>query len=556
MTSRHRRTRWLLLGALTVGFLLQIAVALRAQPYGSDSFHYLLIAKSLASGDGFVSGGSQHPDETRLPIYPALIACAYLAMRSLEKAAVFVTAAGGALALVPIAFFSRALYGRRALGPAVVLGTVSCVIGVSWRLLPEAVYLPLALGSVACTWWSARRPSRGRSLLAGTVAGLAAMTRAEGLAWVLFAGGWSFLDGGPARPRRPGRWARASLVVLAAGTIYAAYVGWVSVRLGRFDPFPEVRYLRLMREVDDRFGLRHAPGPRMTWSDRARFLLTQDQSSFVLESSFASGHMPAPDMTFVVPDKATYSDSVPIASTARRRFAITTMNLRRVPTALRDMHLVPPVLAVLGLVGVIAGATTRHGRRRLLFLAAAVAAALLPIVSHVEGRFLFPAFALALFPAAAGWVWLVAAARRAWPGSKGPAYVLSVAIALAVAAAGATHLKAQTARLEEAAMRRDAAAWAKENLPPGPVLALEPGIPFWSGHPYRAIPMGGPDAVLAFARAQKAAAVSFEDPNDLERLPLLAPFQSDPPPAGFRLLHEVRREGVGSAKLFAIEPAP
>ena len=50
--------------------------------------------------------------------------------------------------------------------------------------------------------------------------------------------------------------------------------------------------------------------------------------------------------------------------------------------------------------------------------------------------------------------------------------------------------------------------------------------------------------------------MSFEDPNDLERLPLLAPFQSDPPPAGFRLLHEVRREGVGSAKLFAIEPAP
>jgi hypothetical protein len=147
-------------------------------------------------------------------------------------------------------------------------------------------------------------------------------------------------------------------------------------------------------------------------------------------------------------------------------------------------------------------------------------------------------------------------AERSWPRSKAPERILTVLIAAAVAAAGAWHLKPQRARLEEAAMRRDAAAWAKENLPPGPVLALEPGIPYWSGHPYRAIPMGEPDAVLAFARAQKAAAFSFEDPNDLERLPLLEPFRVDPPPAGFRLLHRIERPGVGYVKLFAVEPAP
>jgi hypothetical protein len=228
----------LLLAAVGVGFVVQVFVALRAQPFGSDSFHYLLLAQSLASGHGFVSGGSQHPDATRLPVYPALIACAYLAVRDLERAAILITAAGGAMAVLPLTMLARATFGRRAFGPAVALGTFSCVIGVAWRLLPEAVYLPLALGSVACTWWSVRRPSRDASLLTGVVSAIAAVTRAEGLAWVLFAGSWSFLDGGPARPGRPGRWARASLVLLTAGSIYAVYVATVSVRLGRFEPFP------------------------------------------------------------------------------------------------------------------------------------------------------------------------------------------------------------------------------------------------------------------------------------------------------------------------------
>ena len=192
----------------------------------------------------------------------------------------------------------------------------------------------------------------------------------------------------------------------------------------------------------------------------------------------------------------------------------------------------------------------------MAFLSAALAAALLPVLSHVEGRFLFPAFALGLVPAAGGWAWLRSRAERGWPRSKAPERILTALIAVAVAAAGAWHLKLQRVRLDEAAMRRDAAAWAKANLPPGPMLALEPGIPFWSGHPYRAIPMGHPDAVLAFARAQRAAALSFEDPNDLERLPYLAPFREDPPPSGFRLLHRLERPGVGYVKLFAIEPAP
>jgi len=556
MNRRRRRIRWLLLAALATGFLFQLVVERRAQPFASDSFHYLLLAKSLAAGDGFVSGGSQHPDTTWLPIYPMMIAAAYVFVRNLDWAALIVTAAGGAVSLLPFALLVRSMFGRKALVPAIAIGSLSCVVAVAWRLLPEAVYLPISLAAVASTWWSVRRPGRAVSLTAGLIAGLAALTRAEGLAWVLFTPAWSFLDGGPSRSGGPGRWSRAAFALLGAGTLYAGYVAWASARLGRFEPFPEVHYLRLIREVDDRFGLRYTSGPRMAWSDRARFLLTEDQSAFVLESSFASGSVPTPQSAFVVPEKATFGAKVPLSSSANRRLTITLTNLRRVPTALQELHLVPPVLLVLGAIGVLGSLVTRRGRRRMLFLAAAFAATLLPVVSHVEGRFLFPAFAIGLVPAAAGWAWLVSAARRAWPRSKVPAYVLSGLIALAVAAAGATHLRPQTERVEKALMRRDAAKWARTHLGPGPVLALEPGVPFWSEHPYRAIPMGGPDAVLAYARAQKAAALSFEDPNDLERLPLLAPFSSDPPPPGFRLVHQRVRRGVGRIRFFAIEPAP
>ena len=49
---------------------------------------------------------------------------------------------------------------------------------------------------------------------------------------------------------------------------------------------------------------------------------------------------------------------------------------------------------------------------------------------------------------------------------------------------------------------------------------------------------------------------SIEDPNDLERLPLMEPFRSHEPPTGFRLLYRLDRPDVGYVKFFAIEPAP
>jgi hypothetical protein len=319
--------------------------------------------------------------------------------------------------------------------------------------------------------------------------------------------------------------------------------------MGRFEAAPSIAYQSEVRDVSDRFGLRNAPGPAMDWSDRARFLLTRDHSGFVLERAFVTGTVPQPDSAYVhADDGGTVEHPAGEVRRARfhRRVSIVLQNLRRVPSALREGNMTPVGILGLAALGALLMVRSRHGRARLAFLSLAGVASLAPALSHLESRFFYPLFSLVLISGIGAWAWL----RETRLGRP----LTDTLLTLTVLVATVPNLAPQTARLAKADLRRAAASWCRQHLAPGPILALGPGVPYWSQAPYRAIPMAAPEVIHEYARSQGAVALAFEE-SDLARLPMLEPFRADPVPQGFRLVHTESEGSTDTVRIFAIEDA-
>ena len=127
-----RRTALLFLVTLVAG-ALTLSIALRhSSRFSSDSFHYMLLGDALAHGRGFVSGGSQHPDLTRSPLLPLLMApLVWVLGDPLRAGLIVITLAAAALA-IPLYFLCRELFGMRAAYAALPLVGVSCVLESTW----------------------------------------------------------------------------------------------------------------------------------------------------------------------------------------------------------------------------------------------------------------------------------------------------------------------------------------------------------------------------------------------------------------------------------------
>jgi len=581
-----RRAAGVLLVAVAAGLAVRIVLQRQYTPLASDSVHYVLLARALAAGQGFVSGGSQHPDLSRSPMLPLLTAgVARTSGLDALTAGRVTVAVASALLVVPLFFLTRRLFGPLAALASLPLGAFSCALGTAIHVMPAAPYLLFAVGALAAAASAARRPRATALLAAGVLAGAAAITRPEGLIVAIAIAAWAGIDLLTRRRSRSNRGmgaalapvpapavrtrsrrlrvsaASALLVAAGAAAVYGPYTAWASWRLGRFSPVPGMQYLSDMRLVCDRLSLREMDGPDLPWAERALFVVSADRTRRVLETWFDTRVLLPPAATFA---GATGSPEGPapipqtpsLAGIALRRLRIVGESVRSLPSALREGHFLPVVPVLLGGAGLLAALTRRRRRRAVVFLALMGAAMLAPIVSHVEARFLYAPFVLGLVVAACGWGWIGArllAVGRGGATGRALCAGASLALGAGVAVSGVGHTDGSLEPRAREALHRGIAGEVARAAGSGPVLSVQANVPFWAGRPYRPIPVGPPGVVLDYARAQGAACLVLEGSRDLSRRPELAPLAHDPPPAGFRLVSARPALQGGELRVFRIE---
>ncbi len=191
----------MVLGAAAAGLVVRLAFGLGywvGKPLTQDELEYLMLARNLASGSGFsydraAPSSAELPPQRfgRAPGYPAFLAIVSVlaplpaSPQSVPVSIKVVQAVVGAIGVVLIG----ALAGRVA-GPtagalaAVIASAYPPLVWICAYALSEALYSVLALLSV-CTLWSvidrtgarATTTDVGGVVLAGLIAGLAALTR-------------------------------------------------------------------------------------------------------------------------------------------------------------------------------------------------------------------------------------------------------------------------------------------------------------------------------------------------------------------------------------------
>jgi hypothetical protein len=202
-------------GALLAGLAVRLWFGLgywQHKPLTHDEQEYLVLALNLGAGRGFVRefpGAFEGPSVERFaraPLYPAVLAAIFTATgqpadhlpAAVPRSVQVAQACVGVLTIWIIAVMAR-----RAMGPAA--GAVAAwlaalyppLVWSSAFALSEAVYTPLILGSALAAGLAidrrthASQPLDGRILmLAGGLAGLAALARSAAVMYVIVLAGW------------------------------------------------------------------------------------------------------------------------------------------------------------------------------------------------------------------------------------------------------------------------------------------------------------------------------------------------------------------------------
>lgn len=209
MRSAPARTRRLLAVALLVGLAARLAFALgywQHKPLTHDEQEYLALGLNLAAGRGFsrdmpgAPSGESAEAFSRAPLYPLFLSVVFrVAGQPTEQLPPAVPRAVQiAQALIGvIVIWLASRFAARAAGPSA--GTAAAWLAALYPpliwcgayALSEALYAPLALSSAAVAGLVTDPRVRGhdprdgrRALLAGALAGLAALTRSAALAFV------------------------------------------------------------------------------------------------------------------------------------------------------------------------------------------------------------------------------------------------------------------------------------------------------------------------------------------------------------------------------------
>jgi 4-amino-4-deoxy-L-arabinose transferase-like glycosyltransferase len=169
-----------LVTVVAVGFLVKLAilaVTASIEPRIADERDYLVLARSLASGEGFAFPNG--PTSLRPPLYPGFVASVWaLAGHESVLAVRFAQVVVGLLTAVLAYHVARALYDERSGVLAAALTTFyPALVFAQGLLLTETLFAFFVMAMVASVVAVFRRPHFGFAALAGVSLGAAALTR-------------------------------------------------------------------------------------------------------------------------------------------------------------------------------------------------------------------------------------------------------------------------------------------------------------------------------------------------------------------------------------------
>jgi 4-amino-4-deoxy-L-arabinose transferase-like glycosyltransferase len=174
--------------AMAVRVVQTLALAPWPPEAFDDQSYYSALSRLIATGEGFVRPGEalgeglSVPTAERAPVYPAaLAAMSAIGLESTDAQRLLGTLTGGAAVLI-VGWLGRRLAGPRAgLIAAGIAAVYPTLIAADGALMTESMYGVLAGLSVLTALHALDAPSWRSGALLGAVAGIAALTRGEGL---------------------------------------------------------------------------------------------------------------------------------------------------------------------------------------------------------------------------------------------------------------------------------------------------------------------------------------------------------------------------------------
>jgi 4-amino-4-deoxy-L-arabinose transferase-like glycosyltransferase len=466
---------------LALALCVLAAVALRMAHWGrtevlfNDGPVFLALAERGAAGQ--LETLLQHPFH---PLYPLLVAALHALAApfglGLETAGALVSAlAGGGAVLALHGFVRRAFGPREGLVAAWLLAFHAGAVDSGGDVQSESLYLALFLAAAAALWRALGEARKGAALAAGAFAGLAYLTRPEGLGVALV--GLGLVAIYTVRRRFPVRRGLALGLALAAGTAALAlpYAGALSAESGRLQ-------LTRKKSVGWIVGSAGAAGSGGLATGQAGMEAPKIPEVRALRLEMQALEAAPPESEAQLePDP--YDSLVAPPWTPRGAVAAAIDLFRDSAGALR------PEMLALVLVGVFA----LRGRpgRRAGFVAALVGAygallfALAMNVGYVSERHALPPLLLLLGYGAVGALSLGGAlARLRAPGAVSPRRArLATALLLAAVVAICLGKTLRRGGVENIAERR-AAEWVRAHAPGSVVAARKRRVAYYAGAPF------------------------------------------------------------------------
>ncbi len=188
---RDRTISWFLI-IFVLAFGLRLARAMIDDNMDKDSVIYLWMAEAAASGDinGAVAYNQRMP-----PLYVAIMAAGEHAGVGAYNTGIIVSLVAGTLLLLPVFWIARMLANDKiALFAALIVATHPYLVRISAEVMRDSLFLLLVFAGFAFAVAAAREISPFRWILPGIFAGLAVMTRTEGVELIVAALIWSVLE--------------------------------------------------------------------------------------------------------------------------------------------------------------------------------------------------------------------------------------------------------------------------------------------------------------------------------------------------------------------------